>query len=86
MTAGSSSGALGSKSKGPPGANLKKEDGEENDEDETYEVAAIHGHYGSGRNIEYYVEWEGYHELTWEPRAHLEGCSVFDEYLAAQGK
>ena len=65
----------------------EEEDGEENDEDETYDVAAIHGQRGSGRNIEYHVEWEGYpDELTWEPRGHLEGCSVLDDYLAAHGK
>ena len=49
-----------------------------------YDVAAIHGQRGgSGRNIEYQGEWEGYpDELTWlgasrPPRGLL---GAFDEY------
>ena len=57
---------------------------EESDEDNSYDVEAIHGTKGKGKTLMYLVEWEGYPEekdRTWEPVANLAQNHVLAEWL-----
>ena len=61
------------------------EEGEEEEEEE-YQVKCIHKQRGKGKNLQYYVEWEGYDERTWEPAAFLSDTLALDEWLERQRK
>ena len=51
-----------------------------------YEVRAIVGEKGTGKDLRYKVLWEGYSDkdFSWEPTSNLETCSVFIEHMTAQ--
>ena len=58
--------------------------GEESSEDEVYEVEAILDHKKrKGGGWEYQVKWEGYKELSWEPRVNLTNNLLLMEYVKA---
>ena len=61
----------------------EEEDSAEDEDEETWEVKAIHGKRGSGKKLQYDVEWET-GERTWEPTACLTNNIVLEEWLAAQ--
>ena len=51
-----------------------------------YEVEAVLGTKGKGRQQQVLVKWAGWEESTWEPTRNVEHLEVWQEYQREQGK